>query len=48
MENDKISKIEDKEYPHFDLKNCDKENIVIKTKSENINIRNNNKKIKLD
>ena len=35
MENDKISKIEDKEYPDFDLKNCDKENIVIKTKSEN-------------
>ena len=34
MENDKISKIEDKEYPDFDLKNCDKENIVIKTKSQ--------------
>ena len=47
MENDKISKIEDKEYPDFDLKNCDKENIVIKTKSENINIRSDNKKLKL-
>lgn len=48
MANNRVSKIEDKEYPDFVLKNCDKENIVIKTRNENINIRSDNKKIKLE
>lgn len=41
-----MKKIEDREYPDYNLKNCDKENIVIKTKNDKIDMKNN-KEIKL-